>query len=171
MVHPQRIRIVNTVIAGLIALYVLGVTLPFRNEQLFILYFEKMDFQACYSYRVLDDPSGWIIILKMECYKIPGGPRLDVNIVELKIDDTPIPDSNYNCDKIIPGEITTSLPDTKTGLLIECGQTETITVYVSDEGVADGSNLSLNIKLHSKNGNDYGRIFTLYKSNIFPSIE
>jgi len=168
--EPLRYRSIATVTAVFIALIFVG-SLNDRGIRTHILYFEKTEIIDSSYIRITEDPSGWIIILKMECYKIRDGPRIDVNIVELKIDDMLIPESNYNSDKIIPGMITTSIPDTKTGLLIQCGQTETITVYVSDEDVAVGSILSLNIKLHSKNGNDYARNFTLYKSHILPSIE
>ena len=78
------------------------------NRRLNDSYFERIDFVFSYSIRELDDPSGWILFIKMKCDMLECCPRYEGNFVNLIVDNEPIPESNYNQHEIVPGEITTS---------------------------------------------------------------
>ena len=119
-----------------------------------------------YSIRKLSNPSGWIIKIKIHNVWFPPSA-----ITSVFIDDVQIPNTNYRGTCIIPGKIYTSIPDSKTGIPLEEGDVETINIYISDTDMLIGSKDTVNIKLHSINGADYGQQFTLYKSRIFPSSE
>jgi len=79
-------------------------------------------------------------------------------ITSVYIDSIPIPDSNYNASRIVPGEVHTSIPDRKNGLRIEVGKRDVMSIYVSDNNYTDGSRINMDIRLHSANGNDYVQI-------------
>ena len=166
MSAPISLRKRVTVFICLSAVIYGSLTNPFPMRRVIrhISYFEKIDIIGSYSIRVLDDPSGWILVLKMKNW---GG--IVGTMTNLYIDDHPLPDSNYGGSSIVVGEVHTSIPDAENGLPIEKDeQTGTFYVYVSDMNVTDGSWVIYHLRIHSENGMDYFQNFTLYKSRIYP---
>ena len=94
--------------------------------------------------------------------------HIDGTMSKLYIDNKPLPDSNYGGNSIVAGEVHTSLPSVKEGLIIKKdGQTGTFFVYISDMNITDGSWVTYHLRINSENGMDYFQNFTLYKSRIY----
>ncbi len=159
MSQYQRIRLLAVVIAGLLALISMGNTDIMHPNP--VINWEKVEIVNNGYIRITDEPSGWVIKLWMK----NSHPYPNIAIISsLIINSEPIPESNYGATGITLGEIYTSIPDTETGVIIEGGKTEIISIYVSDANITVGSHVSMNILIHSKNGNDYYKNFNLYKS-------
>jgi len=155
----RRFLYTAIVTAGVIALLTIGSS-GVRVHPNPPCLFEKMMITDEGYYRVTDKPSGWVIRL---WFKNSGVST--ASIIHLYINGSElIPESNYGANGIKAGEIHTSIPDYKTGKIIKGGEMGIISIYISDENIEDGSKIIYDIRLHSKNGNDYFSQMTLYKS-------
>ena len=150
---------IATISAVVIALILVGSVTYAPIPQ--IRYFEKMEIVGDGYIRITEEPSGWIIKLWLK----NSGTKQTATITSIYLNDTPIPDSNYGASKIIENEIQTSIPDRINGLRFELGQTEVVSIYVSDHNYTDNSKVNFLIRLQSANGNNYIKSMHMYKSS------
>jgi len=141
-----RLRSIATVCAIFVSILFVGSAMDRPHMHSFISYFEKIDFGNGYI-RITNDPSGWIIKLWLK-----NSGSKSATLTSVYLNEVLVPDSNYGTSQIVQGEVHTSIPDRINGLKIKAGQTEVISIYVSDSNYSDNSRIEMNIRLNSANG-------------------
>ena len=118
--------------------------------------FEKVEIQSGYSVKDTVAPTGWDIVLEL---KNSGSATSAITTVF--VNEVPIDTANYGGSAVVAGEVHTSIPDTTTGITLVSGNSTTVHVYISDTYGSLSSGTTVDLKLHSANGNDYIKLIKL----------
>ena len=118
--------------------------------------FEKVEIQSGYSIKVTTGNLGWDIVLEL---KNSGSATSAITTVF--INEIPIEAANYDQNAIVLGEVATNIIDTDTGVTLVSGNSTTVHVYISSTYGELTSGTTVDLKLHSANGNDYIKLIKL----------
>ena len=116
--------------------------------------FEKVEIQTGYSTRVTASPTGWNAILELK-----NSGSATATITTVFVNEMPLDSGSYDNSSIVDGYITTSIPDA--GLTLTSGNSSYVYIYISDTFGELSSGTTVDIKLHSGNGNDYIKLIKL----------
>ena len=119
--------------------------------------FEKIEIQSGYSQK---QSNNWLVTLEL---KNSGSQTAAITTVF--VNEVPLRDpTDYDSNNYTSGYITTSIPDTITGLSIVSGNKTTVYLWVSSGTSPFGqltSGTTIDVKLHSAIGNDYIKLIKL----------